>query len=110
MGVYLVVVTWGWRIEGTSDATEIDLVLLGSVVVRTPVVVHCADASYPLANWSFDSGPGFFSLRSLAKREEAEVAGTYFVAAAAVVAAAVVAAVVVVEATSAIVVVADWPV
>lgn len=73
--------TWGWRIEGTSDATEIVLASLGSAAVRTPVVGHCVDASFPLVNWSFDSELDFSSLRSFAKREEAEVAGTCFVVA-----------------------------
>ena len=54
-------------------------------MVSTPGVGHYADASLPLVNWSFDSEPGFSSLHSFVKREEAEVVGTCFAAAAAVV-------------------------
>ena len=82
----------------------------------TLVADHCADASLPLVNWSFDFEVGLSSLRSLVKREATGVVGTCFAAAAAVVVVVVVvvvAAVVVVveefwleEAT----VVERWPV
>ena len=75
---------------GTSDATEIALVS-GSVAVSTPAVGHYADASLPLANWSFDSEPGLSSLRSFVKREEAGVVGTCFAVVVAAAAAVVVA-------------------
>lgn len=76
-----------------------------SVAVSTPAVGHYADASLPLANWSFDSEPGLSSLRSFVKREEAEVVGTCFAVVAAVVAVTV--AVVEEVLTTVVVVVAD---